>query len=177
MRLRPFAADDLPCVAPWFEDSETRRWLGGPDWPAQTLRLVGPDRFAFLALHDGAIVGLLDVERYSDMTASFAIAVDPALRRQGIGAAVLDLMLVLPELAGVAEVFAGVETGNDASRALLLRAGYASDGAVDEDGFAYYRHQLPLCDGNEGTETGASLEQHPIYSNPAPCPLASSAIE
>jgi RimJ/RimL family protein N-acetyltransferase len=38
--LRPFAPDQLPLVEPWFEDPETQRWLGGPDWPRMALRLA-----------------------------------------------------------------------------------------------------------------------------------------
>ena len=33
-RLTP---EDLPAIAGWFEDPETRRFLGGPEWPAAML--------------------------------------------------------------------------------------------------------------------------------------------
>jgi hypothetical protein len=31
--LRAFEREQLALVEPWFLDSETNRWLGGPDWP------------------------------------------------------------------------------------------------------------------------------------------------
>ncbi len=35
--LRLLARADLPLIRPWFEDLDTRRFLGGPDWPAAML--------------------------------------------------------------------------------------------------------------------------------------------
>jgi RimJ/RimL family protein N-acetyltransferase len=37
VNLRPLTRTDLAAVAPWFEDPDTRRYLGGPDWPAAML--------------------------------------------------------------------------------------------------------------------------------------------
>ncbi|MGC4193254.1 MAG: hypothetical protein QM589_19070 [Thermomicrobiales bacterium] len=37
-RLVPFTRDHLPIVSPWFDDPETRRWLGGREWPEAILR-------------------------------------------------------------------------------------------------------------------------------------------
>jgi hypothetical protein len=31
LNARSFRADDLAIVEPWFEDSETQRWLGGKE--------------------------------------------------------------------------------------------------------------------------------------------------
>lgn len=35
--LRPLTRADLPMLRPWFEDPDTRRFLGGPDWPQAML--------------------------------------------------------------------------------------------------------------------------------------------
>lgn len=35
--LRPLAREELSGIAPWFEDPDTQRFLGGPDWPAAML--------------------------------------------------------------------------------------------------------------------------------------------
>ncbi len=35
--LRAFTHADLPIVASWFRDPDTRPYLGGPDWPAAML--------------------------------------------------------------------------------------------------------------------------------------------
>jgi RimJ/RimL family protein N-acetyltransferase len=39
--LRRFSWEDLPTVAPWFLDPDTRRFLGGPAWPEQMLAREG----------------------------------------------------------------------------------------------------------------------------------------
>jgi RimJ/RimL family protein N-acetyltransferase len=38
--LAPFTRDVLPLAASWFDDPATRRFLGGPDWPARMLDLA-----------------------------------------------------------------------------------------------------------------------------------------
>ena len=35
--LRPLTRTDLAAITPWFEDPDTRCFLGGPDWPAAML--------------------------------------------------------------------------------------------------------------------------------------------
>jgi RimJ/RimL family protein N-acetyltransferase len=40
--LRRLTPDDLPTVSPWFEDPDTRRYLGGPDWLRRVLELGEP---------------------------------------------------------------------------------------------------------------------------------------
>jgi RimJ/RimL family protein N-acetyltransferase len=37
LTLVTFTRADLDTVEPWFTDSDTRRYLGGPDWPAAML--------------------------------------------------------------------------------------------------------------------------------------------
>ncbi|GLY99033.1 hypothetical protein [Actinoplanes sp. NBRC 103695] len=39
--LRPFIGDLLAVVQPWFHHPEVSRRLGGPDWPARALDLLG----------------------------------------------------------------------------------------------------------------------------------------
>jgi hypothetical protein len=39
--LRRLSREDLPAVAPWFLDPDTRRFLGGPDWPERMLAREG----------------------------------------------------------------------------------------------------------------------------------------
>ena len=70
--LRRLTTQDLPAIVGWFQDPDTSRFLGGPDWPAAMLanaeRAVGTDfRGArqtaadhFLALADRAPVGYVD---------------------------------------------------------------------------------------------------------------------
>lgn len=70
--LRRLTAQDLPAIVGWFQDPDTSRFLGGPDWLVAMLanaeRAVGTDfRGArqttadhFLALVDGVPVGYVD---------------------------------------------------------------------------------------------------------------------
>lgn len=70
--LRRLTTRDLPAIAGWFQDPDTSRFLGGPDWPAAILanaqRAVGTSfRGAwqtaadhFLALAAGVPVGYVD---------------------------------------------------------------------------------------------------------------------
>jgi hypothetical protein len=37
--LRPLTTASLPTVTRWFDDPDTRRYLGGSDWPGQMLTL------------------------------------------------------------------------------------------------------------------------------------------
>lgn len=66
--IRQLEEADLPEVASWFADQETRRWLGDEAWPRRLLQLAAPSagRFAFAALLDSALAGVADVDRYDD---------------------------------------------------------------------------------------------------------------
>lgn len=39
--LVAYTAEWLPAIQPWYEHPEVRRWLGGPEWPARELTLLG----------------------------------------------------------------------------------------------------------------------------------------
>ncbi len=70
--LRPLTRTDLAAITPWFEDPDTRRFLGGPDWPAAMLdhgeRAVGETfrgavqtaAHHYLAELDARAVGYID---------------------------------------------------------------------------------------------------------------------
>ena len=40
IEFTPLSDGTLAVAAPWFEDEQTQRWLGGPGWPALVLRLA-----------------------------------------------------------------------------------------------------------------------------------------
>jgi RimJ/RimL family protein N-acetyltransferase len=144
--LRPFAAGHLPLVRPWFDDIETRRWLGGPDWPEETLRLCGPSSDAFVAIWQDVPVGLIDCESYPDRRASFALVTAPHLRGRGLGGAMITALLAAPRYDEIDEFFVGIETGNVASERLMCAAGFALVADTDDEGFCYFawhRHGSP----------------------------------
>lgn len=140
LRLKPLDASDLPIVEPWFDDAETQRWLGGREWPALGFRLQGPDRQLYLALDETTPVGLLDCEAYPDNSASFAVVTAPEMRNRGIGRAILSAFMAEPAYSHITRFFAGIERGNVASAALMLRCGFV-EGEEDEDGFTDFEYR------------------------------------
>jgi RimJ/RimL family protein N-acetyltransferase/ketosteroid isomerase-like protein len=80
IELRPLTSADLLVIAPWFEDPDTRRFLGGPDWPAAMLatseRSIGTTfrgatqtgAHHYLALADGTPVGYIDCGTFDRCT-------------------------------------------------------------------------------------------------------------
>src|ERR1700742_579022 len=133
--------DTLPIAAPWFEDEQARRWLGGPGWPELILRLAADPpaeyrgcavtgRFAWLAYSDQAPIGLVDVERYADATAGVALVVDPVFRSQGMGRHIIEALLAHPELEAAEIVQAGIEPGNEASVRCFTAVGFTAETAT-----------------------------------------------
>lgn len=152
--LEPFQERHLPLVEPWFHDSETQKWLGGPDWPRQMLELQNrplgefrgareTGRFRWIALLGGEAVGYVDCGTYDRWTtweggpngrgvvsaiplpsAGIAYVVKPELRRQGICVRMLAALLDQPAVAHVRLFGAGVEPDNVGSIRCLLRAGF-----------------------------------------------------
>jgi RimJ/RimL family protein N-acetyltransferase len=78
--LRPLTRGDLAAITPWFEDPATRRFLGGPQWPAAMLAhgdlCVGTTfrgatqtgAHRYLALADDAPVGYIDCGTFDRCT-------------------------------------------------------------------------------------------------------------
>jgi ribosomal protein S18 acetylase RimI-like enzyme len=77
-------------------------------------------------------------------TGSIAFAVDPAVRRRGIGRVMIAALLARPELAFVALFEAGVEPENVACRRCLEAAGFGvRSPEPDFEGMLYYRAARP----------------------------------
>jgi len=80
LALRPLTQADLPVLRPWFEDPDTRSFLGGPDWPARMLehsrRAIGTTfrgarqtgAHHYLALAAGAPAGYIDCGTFDRCT-------------------------------------------------------------------------------------------------------------
>ncbi|GLS33214.1 Acetyltransferase (GNAT) family protein [Mesorhizobium albiziae] len=136
---------ELTAVLPWFDDADTRRWLGGRSWPAAALKLAdgNDNRHVLLAVHGDTPVGLADVERYADGRASFANITAPSARRRGFGTSTIGALLAAPLFSDVVEFFAGVEDGNLASENLLRAAGFTEVTGIDADGFRHFAWSRP----------------------------------
>jgi RimJ/RimL family protein N-acetyltransferase len=152
--LRPFDREQLPLVEPWFEDPETRRWLGGPDWPRMSLDLsdapLGEFRgaretgsYRFLARDKDTPVGYVDCGTFDRWTTwegrlegrgvvgvieepscAIAYVTDPTQRRKGYGAEMILALMEMDALEHVTLFAAGIETENTASVRCLLSAGF-----------------------------------------------------
>jgi ribosomal protein S18 acetylase RimI-like enzyme len=143
VELRPFVAGDLPLVEPWFDDPETRRRLGGRDWPRGLVALVatpppGTRHTTSVAFVDGGAVALVDVEIDQAGEVSFALAVAPDQRRRGIARAVVHAVADEPSTRD-RTIVAGVNQDNVASMRLLEACDFVRAGDPDADGFVYYR--------------------------------------
>jgi RimJ/RimL family protein N-acetyltransferase len=170
--LRVLARDDLAVIRPWFEDPDTRRFLGGPLWPAAMLahgaRSIGTTfrgathagAYHYLALSAGVPVGYIDcgvfdrctiyggegpdgpiiLATIEAVTGSIAFAVDPARRRHGLAARMIQALTRHPDLTTVKLFEAGVEPENHGSRGALEAAGFRLPSPVpDCEGMLYYR--------------------------------------
>jgi RimJ/RimL family protein N-acetyltransferase len=154
--LSRLTTDDLPTIASWFEDPETSRSLGGPEWPAAMLAhaeaAVGTDfrgarqigAHHYLALAGDTAVGYIDagvfdrctvyggegpdgpiiLDTIDAVTGAIAFVIDPARRREGLGARMIRSLVSHPDLALVELFEAGVDPENHASRRTLEAAGF-----------------------------------------------------
>lgn len=95
-------------------------------WGADALRLMleMPGSFGLYAAEGGFILARVAADEAEVLT----LAVAPAARRQGVGAALLETALTLVEEAGAGVMFLEVSTGNAAARALYAGAGFTEVG-------------------------------------------------
>jgi RimJ/RimL family protein N-acetyltransferase len=140
LQFQPLRGDLLDLVDCWFDDQQTRRWLGGRGWAAASMALADPPngRHVLGAFRDSTLVGMLDVECTPDGSASFALVVDPQCRREGLGKQMIRTMLHHPLFARVTRFWCGVEDGNVASARLTLSCGFVPVSMSSESGFVDY---------------------------------------
>jgi len=142
----PVTPDAVGEVEAWFDDPDTRRFLGGREWvrriPALLRDSPGAEfrgrrvlaRDAWIVRTAEGPVGIVDVERYDDATAGIALAVCPAMRSRGIGRRILSGLQGLDELAAVEAFIGAIEPENEAARRCMLGAGFEVAEQADEEG-------------------------------------------
>jgi predicted acetyltransferase len=154
LRLEAFVGEQLRQVESWFDDVETKRWLGGPGWPRLVLDLanrplgthrgaIETGRYGWTAWDRNELVGYIDcgtTDRWTTWegglrgrgvvasipvpSGNLAYVVDPSRRRQGYATAMITTVLRLPQLAPIEFFAAGVEPRNVGSVGCIRAAGF-----------------------------------------------------
>jgi RimJ/RimL family protein N-acetyltransferase len=182
IELRPFTPDLLGAVAPWFDDAETARWLGGRDWPEDLLHLIADppqehrgstvrERAGWIVTLNGEPVALIDTEIYADDSAAVAL-VAPAYRRRGIGVSALAAIgRLLVRGRGVEALIGGVEQHNVACHRCVKAAGFVAVAEVpDDEGFINYVLRLDPAGAREASGSAWRSSRTPAEHSSASRP-------
>lgn len=150
LELESFTHADRHAVDPWFDDDDTRRFIGGNGWVEHSL-LHPPSppteregrqikaRFMWVAREDGAPVGVVDIETYDDGTADLALIVAPDRRRTGLCKRILEAAIGHPALDDVHVMRLGVEPDNIGAARCAESAGFSAEPHdLDEHGLTHY---------------------------------------
>ena len=140
----PMTQDYVPMLEEWFEDAELQRRFGGMLPLQNFLDYVQsePEYFWWVALDGSASVGMAFMQIAPGEPQGFGFLVNPALRRQGYGTRILQMLLARPEAASVTIWQAGIEPDNVASQRCVAALGFAPDGSgPDAEGFVQYVYE------------------------------------
>ena len=152
LELDSFTYSDRDAVDPWFDDDDTRRFIGGTGWVEHSLlhppkppterdgRQVSA-RFMWVAREGGVPVGVVDVETYDDGTADLAMIVAPDHRRAGLCKRILEVAIGHPALGDVQVVRLGVEPDNIGAARCAESAGFRAE-PHPEQGLTHYTRAI-----------------------------------
>ena len=123
MNLRPAAEADLEALA------RVHRAAFDPGWDVEEIADLGsgPGAFALIVEADGPI-GMILCRAIAGEAEILTLAVDPAARRGGVGAALVEAAAGLARAAGAGEMFLEVGLDNPGAIALYERAGFVRAG-------------------------------------------------
>src|SRR5258708_30977485 len=129
MNIRPFQAEDEPAViALWQRCELTRSWN---DPHKDVARKLGVQRELFLVGVDGSALVAAVMAGYDGHRGSVNyLAVDPAHRRRGHGAALMRHLEALLAERGCPKINLMVRSANAAVIAFYRKLGYAPDAVV-----------------------------------------------
>lgn len=136
-RLEPLGRNHLPLLAAWFEDGEVRERMDGmlplEEWFDYT---SGNDMYyVWLAYHEEKPVGTVFIELDGE-SAYIGLIINPSLRNQRYGKALVREVMNHPELQSVHTWVAWIEADNKPCLACFKSLGYVTDDEeTDEDGF------------------------------------------
>jgi ribosomal-protein-alanine N-acetyltransferase len=122
--LRPAVEADLPALA------AVHQRAFHPGWNEDELADVGsgPGVFCLLVEDHGAVTGMILCRTVADEAEILTIAVDPALRRGGVGRALVAAAVGAARLQGVLDMFLEVAIDNHAALQLYDQAGFVQAG-------------------------------------------------
>jgi RimJ/RimL family protein N-acetyltransferase len=150
VELDAFTHSDRDAVDPWFDDDDTRRFIGGTGWVEHSLLHPPPPsadhrgrqisaRFMWVAREHGIPVGVVDIETYDDGTADLALVVAPDHRRAGLCKRILQAVIDDPALRHVHVMRLGVEPENAGAARCAESAGFSAEPHdLDEQGMTHY---------------------------------------
>ncbi|HEY3697101.1 GNAT family N-acetyltransferase [Phenylobacterium sp.] len=105
-------------------------------WPAEDIAALfdGPGVFGFLVFEAARPVGMILCRTMLEDAEVLTLAVDPAVRGRGVGAALVAASVAAAKAAGATAVFLEVAVDNAPALALYARAGFHKAGVRN----AYY---------------------------------------
>ncbi|HEX5378086.1 MAG TPA: GNAT family N-acetyltransferase [Phenylobacterium sp.] len=123
MNLRPATEDDLDALA------ALHALAFQPGWDAEAIADLGsgPGVFGLMVEAPGPI-GMILCRAIAGESEILTLAVDPAARRRGVGAALVRAAADMARSLGAQEMFLEVATDNAAALALYEAAGFARAG-------------------------------------------------
>jgi RimJ/RimL family protein N-acetyltransferase len=155
VELQDFTHADRDAVDPWFDDDDTRRFIGGTGWVEHSLMHDPPPptesrgrqisaRFMWVAREEGVPVGVVDVVTNDDLTADLALIVAPAHRRAGLCKTILEAVIAHPALGEVSLMRLGVEPDNVGAARCAEAAGFSAE-RHGEQGLTHYVRALGVA--------------------------------
>ena len=129
MQIRPFAAHDEPEVVSLWERCELTRPWNDPHKDIQRKVAVSPDLF-LVGEVDGRVVAAVMAGYEGHRGWLNYLAVEPALRRRGLGRAIVEEAERRLRLRGCPKVNLQVRTTNPEAIEFYRRLGYSVDEAV-----------------------------------------------
>jgi RimJ/RimL family protein N-acetyltransferase len=148
LELASFTHADRDAVDPWFDDDDTRRFIGGTGWVEHSLmhppsaptepegRRIAA-RFMWVAREDGTPVGVVDVATYDNGTSDLALIVAPEHRRAGLCKRILEAVIAHPALGDVKLMRLGVEPENVGAARCAESVGFVAESST-EQGLTHY---------------------------------------
>jgi RimJ/RimL family protein N-acetyltransferase len=148
IELESFTHSDRDAVDPWFDDDDTRRFIGGTGWVEHSLmhppsapterddRQIAA-RFMWVAREQGVSVGVVDLATYDDKTADLALVVAPEHRRAGVCKRILEAVIGHPSLSDVRMMRLGVEPDNVGAARCAEAVGFTAE-RHGEQGLTHY---------------------------------------